>query len=303
MVFALIIALLSVGLAIALAVRAAALPRIRAEESLGQIAAYGYRQTAAAAETGERTPLLPRLASRLGDMLRGGAAEEREAETRRLLLAAGVWNVDPASFVGYRILAATGSGLLFGWALASGGGSPLAVVAVGAYMGVMGWVAPVAILKSRGRRRAERVEIELAEMIDLLVVTLEAGLGFAAALQRSAERVRGPLGDEMRLALHEHNLGLSVEQALQNMLERVNAPAVRAFVRAVTQGESLGVSIGQVMRELAGDLRKRRRQIIEERAQKAPIKMLFPLAFLILPAIFIVVLFPGLYEIFDTLGT
>ncbi len=139
-------------------------------------------------------------------------------------------------------------------------------------------------------------------MIDLLVVTLEAGLGFAAALQRSAERMRGPLAAEMRLVLHENSLGLTSEQALRNFLGRCDALAVRGFVRAVTQSETLGVSIAQVMRELAGDMRMRRRQIIEEKAQKAPIKILFPLAFLILPAIFVVVLFPGLYNIIETLG-
>jgi tight adherence protein C len=300
MAFALIIALVSVGFAIALAVRAAALPRIRAEESLGQIEAYGYR--AADAEATERKPLLPHLASRLADLLRGGAAEKRETDTRQLLLAAGVWNVEPATFVGYRMLAGAGLALVCFWAFISGGASPLAVLAVSLYAGGVGWVTPAIMLKSRARRRTERIEIELPELIDLLVVTLEAGLGFTGALQRSAERVRGPLGAEIRLALHEHNLGLTVEEALQNFVDRCNAPAVRAFVRGVTQAESLGVSIGQVMRELARDLRLRRKQIIEERAQKAPIKMLFPLAFLILPAIFVVVLFPGLYEIIDTIG-
>jgi len=301
MTLALIIALVSVGLAIALAVRAAALPRIRAEESLGQIEAYGYRQTGGA-EASEQTPALPQIARRLGDLLNGGAAEKREAEMRRLLMSAGVWNVEPASFVGYRMLAATATGLLAAWGLASGGSGMFVVVLLAGYAAVMGWIAPVVILKSRARRRLERIEIELPELIDLLVVTLEAGLGFTGALQRSADRIRGPLGAEIRLALHEHNLGLSIEEALQNLLDRCDAPAVRAFVRAVTQSESLGVSIGQVMRELAGDLRLRRKQIIEEKAQKAPIKMLFPLAFLILPAIFIVVLFPGLYELIDTLG-
>jgi tight adherence protein C len=300
MTLALIIALGSVGFAIALAARAAALPRIRAEESLGQIEAYGYRQ-AGAAESSEQKPVLPKIARRLGDLLKGGAAEKREAETRKLLMSAGVWNVEPASFVGYRMLAATASGLLFAWVLASRGSSMTLVIVLTTYAAIVGWIAPAMILKSRARRRLERIEIELPELIDLLVVTLEAGLGFAAALQRSADRVRGPLGAEVRLALHEHNLGLSIEEALQNLLERCDAPAVRAFVRAVAQGESLGISIGQVMRELAGDLRLRRKQIIEEKAQKAPIKMLFPLAFLILPAIFVVVLFPGLYELIHTL--
>jgi tight adherence protein C len=302
MTLALITAIVSVGLALALAARAIALPRMRAEESLGQIEAYGYRQPGDA-EDSERTALLPRLAQRLGERMHGSGAERRERDARTLLLSAGIWGVSPASFMGYRALAAVSFGMVFGWLVSSGGASAGVVALAAGYAGVMGWVAPVPILKSRARRRIERIEIELPELIDLLVVTLEAGLSFNAALVRSAERMRGPLGDEIRLALREHNLGLEMEQALQNMLERVDAPAVRAFVRAVNQGESLGISIAQVMRELAADLRTRRRQIIEEKAQKAPLKILFPLCFLILPSVFIVVLFPGLYNILETLGS
>jgi len=299
MVLILILALVSIGLALALAARAAALPRIRAEESLGQIEAYGYHGQPTLAP--EAIALLPKLAARVGALGRGQAADQRQEETRKLLLSAGIWDVSAPTFVGYRVLAAFGGAVVLGW-LASGGGSMVLGLAAAAYAGAFCWYAPVGLLKSRARRRAERIEIELPELIDLLVVTLEAGLGFNAALKRSAERVRGPLGDEINLALREHNLGLTMEEALQNFLDRCNAPAVRSFVRAVTQGEALGISIGQIMRELAGDLRTRRRQIIEEKAQKAPIKILFPLAFLILPSIFVVVLFPGLYEIMQTLG-
>ncbi len=303
MALALIISIVSVGLALALAARAIALPRIRTEESLGQIEAYGYRQPGAGDGSGERKALLPKLAARLGDRLRGSAAEKREAEAKQLLLSAGVWGMTPASFVGYRVLAGFGSAVFLGWTLTSGGASPVVVLFAAGYGGLIGWIAPLMLLKSRARRRAERVEIELPDLIDLLVVTLEAGLSFNASLQRAADRLRGPLGDEIRLTLREHNLGLTMEQALQGMLERCDAPAVRTFVRAVTQGESLGISIAQVMRELAGDLRTRRRQIIEEKAQKAPLKILFPLCFLILPSIFVVVLFPGLYDILQTLGS
>jgi tight adherence protein C len=93
-----------------------------------------------------------------------------------------------------------------------------------------------------------------------------------------------------------------MQAALANLLRRCEVPSIRAFVRAVTQSEHLGISIGHVMRELSSDIRKRRRQIIEEKAQKAPIKILFPLAFLILPALLLVVLFPGAYNIVETLG-
>lgn len=300
MVTLLILALVFAGLALALAARAVVLPRLRAEESLGQIAAYGYRQSTAA--EAEDEPVLPNLAGRLGALVGGRDAERREAETRKLLLASGAWGITPASFIGYRALAAIVLGLSVALLMAAAGTGALWVILAAGYATVAGWVLPLFILKSRARDRAERIEIELPELIDLLVVTLEAGLGFAAALQRSAERTRGPLVDEMKLTLHEHTLGLTIEQALRNFLDRVDAPAVRSFVRAIAQSETLGVSIADVMRELAGDMRIRRRQIIQEKAQKAPIKILFPLAFLIMPAMFIVVLFPGLYSILDTLG-
>ena len=300
MVSLLIIALLSAGMAVALVARGAILPRMRAEESLGQIEAYGYNQ-AAVEELEGRQAVLPDFAARLGELFRGEGAQKREAEAQRLLLSAGVWSVSPATFTGYRLLAAVATAFVCLWMVLQSGSSAGLAVAVGAYASVVGWISPVTYLKARARRRLERIEIELPELIDLLVVTLESGLAFAAALQRSTDRVRGPLGEEIRLALREQNLGLTTEHALQNMLARCDAPAVRAFVRAVNQGETLGISIGQVMRELAGDLRTRRRQIIEEKAHKAPIKMLFPLAFLILPAIFVVVLFPGMYEIIQTL--
>jgi tight adherence protein C len=96
----------------------------------------------------------------------------------------------------------------------------------------------------------------------------------------------------MRLALQEQRMGASLTDSLSHVRERVDSPNLNAFVRAVVQGERLGVSIGQVMRDLAIDMRKRRRQMAEEQAQKAPVKMLIPLVFLILPTIFIVVLVP-----------
>jgi tight adherence protein C len=107
----------------------------------------------------------------------------------------------------------------------------------------------------------------------------------------------GPLGDELRLTLQEQDMGLSTQEALNNLLDRASTPAIRTFVRAIIQGETLGVSIGRIMRDLAVEMRKNRRQKAEERAQKAPTKMLFPLVFLIFPAMFVVMLGPALIEI------
>src|SRR6266511_3826898 len=125
---------------------------------------------------------------------------------------------------------------------------------------------------------------------------VEAGVGFTAALQITARRVEGPLGEELRVALSEQNMGLTIQEALANMLGRANSPALRVFVQAILQGETLGVSIGKILRDLAVDMRKRRRQSAEERAQKAPTKIIFPLVLLILPALFIVCVGPILFS-------
>jgi tight adherence protein C len=159
------------------------------------------------------------------------------------------------------------------------------------------------IVRGRAKRRLEQVERDLPELIDLLIVTVEAGLGFNGSMQIASERVQGPLGDELRLTLQEQRMGLSSHTALMNMLTRSETPSMRSFVRSVLQGENLGVSIGAIMRSLAIEMRKRRRQNAEERAQKAPIKMLFPLIFLLFPSLFIVLLFPAVYSFIQTFGT
>jgi tight adherence protein C len=112
----------------------------------------------------------------------------------------------------------------------------------------------------------------------------------------ASDRLTGPLGDELRLTLQEQNMGLSINEALSNTMARCDTPSMRSFVRSIVQGETLGVSIGQIMRDLATEMRRRRKASAEERAQKAPIKILFPLVFLIFPAMFIVLLGPALAQ-------
>jgi tight adherence protein C len=301
MVLAFILALVLIGAAFALAARAAALPRMRSGESLGQIGAYGYAGEALA-EQPASAPFLPQLADRVGRIAARRRGQDEHDKVRKLLLAAGLYGVSPTTFLGYRVLGAAATTGACVWLITAGHASALWLLLVAVYGPAMGWMLPMLLVRGRARRRLERIELELPELIDLVIVTLEAGLGFTSALQRSAQRLTGPLGHELRLALREQALGLTTERALQNMLERCEAPAVRSFVRAVVQGESLGVSISHVMRELGIDLRKRRRQIVEEKANKAPIKILFPLAFLILPAIFVVLLYPGIHNIITTLA-
>jgi tight adherence protein C len=131
---------------------------------------------------------------------------------------------------------------------------------------------------------------------------VEAGLGFSGSLQIAAERLEGSLGDELRLAMQEQRMGLATNEALANMLDRCPTSAVRSFVRSVLQGETLGVSIGEILRNLAVEMRKRRRALAEERAQKAPIKILFPLVFLIFPAMFVILLGPAVFQFINAFG-
>ena len=208
-----------------------------------------------------------------------------------------MYGVEPATVVGYRLLALLGAALLWIWLSLAREFSPVLLVLGLPVFGAVGWILPVMYLRRRARERTERIERELPELIDLLVVTLEAGLSFLASLNMAAVRLRGPLGEELRLALQEQRLGLTANDALQGMLRRSETPALRTFVRSVIQGESLGVSTGHIMRNLALEMRKTRRAKAEVRAQKAPLKMLFPLIFLIFPAMFIVLLGPAYYQI------
>src|SRR5439155_23203236 len=166
----------------------------------------------------------------------------------------------------------------------------------------VGWFGPIFLLGRRARSRLQKIDDAMPELIDLLVVMLEAGVGFTAALRLASERLGGPLGEELRLTVQEQNLGLSNSAALQNWMARSDTPAVNSFCRAMLQGERLGISIGQILRNLAMEMRRRRRQAAEERAQKAAIKILFPLVMLIFPAMFVIILGPALFRIIDTLG-
>jgi tight adherence protein C len=167
---------------------------------------------------------------------------------------------------------------------------------------VAGWTLPSAYVNHRTRVRRDQIERSLPDLIDLLVVTIEAGLSFNQGLRLASNRLGGPLAQELRLTLQEQNMGLTLGESLVHLQERAETTGVRAFVRAMVQGESLGVSTGQIMRNLAEEMRKRRKAAAEERAQKAPVKMLFPLLFLIFPAIFVVLLLPALMNIGDVLG-
>jgi tight adherence protein C len=252
--------------------------------------------TRPAADTGV-VPLAA-LAARLGAVVARRMGAAREADLRALLTMAGMHSTSPRTVLGYRVLG-TATLAILGLFI---GHSVLVHVAVMALMSLCGWRIPLILVRRRASSRALEIEREVPNLIDQIVVMLEAGVSFSSSLQISAERLKGALGHEMRLALQEQRMGASLTDSLNHLRERVESSNLKSFARSVVQGERLGVSIGQVMRDLAIEMRKRRRQMAEERAQKTPVKLLLPLVFLILPTMFIVVLVPPALNVMQTLG-
>jgi tight adherence protein C len=305
MTLILIIGLSLVAASGVLVLRSFSLAHAQRRRSLDQIAAYGFRSTAPSADqVADARSALEQLASATGEraLARFEGFQASEKGLRDLLNSAGMYQTSVASLIGTRILAAaTGPALLF--LLALSGGLDLRLLAGGVLMTVMGWYFPYVRIQRRARLRLDQIDREVPELVDLLVTTVEGGVGFAAGLQLASRSIEGPLGQELRLALREQSLGLTPEEALRNLSLRVDSPATRAFTQALVQGESLGVSIGTILRDLAIDMRKRRRAMAEERAQKTPTKILFPLIALIMPAMFIVTLGPVIMEALTFFGS
>ncbi len=292
-----------VGLAAALAASAMLQPRIRRAENLTQIENYGYLGKAAALPKPGRSTRksLDRLASSLGELVARRLVNVREEEIQRELISAGFYRIGPRRFLGYRALAAIVVPVVLMWLAGLDGSSAVWVVLFGLIGFAIGWLGPNVFLHRKAHHRLRTIDESLPALIDLLVVTLEAGVAFTQALRMSSERISGPLGQEVRLTIQEQSLGLSMLEALENWSRRCNTPAVRSFVRSMVQGDRLGVSIGQILRNQAVELRARQKALIEERAQKAPVKILFPLVFLIFPAMFVIVLGPALFDISKSL--
>jgi tight adherence protein C len=276
--------------------------RVRALERVAEIEAYGSITATSfspAGVPGERASGgLADLAARIGGLVARRIGGVSETRLRSELMAAGLYSVSPRTLLGYRVLAATVFPVMI---LVLGSGGALALMLALAMVGV-GWMLPLTLVRRRARLRIDRIDLALPDLVDLLVVTIEAGLGFSGSLRVAADQFDGPLSEELRLTLQEQAMGLAMSDALLHLLRRAETPAMRSFVRSVIQGESLGVSTGQIMRNIAVEMRKRRRKAAEERAQKAPIKLLFPLVFLIFPTMFIVLLLPAIFTLQSSLS-
>ena len=300
----LILGLFLVAVAVTMVIRALNTPAGPSTETIQQIGAYGFAGSLPTeSEPGQSLRgHLDDVTTTAGRWIGTHFSRLRGKDYRSRLISAGMYTSSPDRLLGTQFLAAVGGGFLALWLVSLMGGSAALVLLATIGAVVIGWMLPMYVVGSRARTRREQIERGLPDLIDLLVVTLEAGLSFPQSLRLASTKIKEPLASEVRLTLQEQNMGLTLVEALDHLLVRIDTPGVRMFSRSIAQGETMGVSTGQIMRNLAVELRKRQRAYAEERAQKAPVKILFPIMFLIMPALFIVLLLPVMITIMDVLG-
>jgi tight adherence protein C len=190
-------------------------------------------------------------------------------------------------------------GLLFGVLLGKGAGFTAACTAIATLAGYYG---PNLYLYQRGYDRTAKLERSLPDALDLLSISVEAGLAFDAALAQVARNTDGPLAEEFARVLQEMQIGLGRSHALRAMAERNDLPDLRSFCSAMVQADAFGIPVGQVLRVQSQEIRVKRRQRAEEAAQKIPVKIMIPLVLFILPSLFIAVLGPAIIQMVGVFG-
>ncbi len=243
----------------------------------------------------ELSPLLDRLrllAVRLSPGRFAGSLQ------RRLDLAGNPerWTVDRV--LAFKALGLIGLGLL---GLLFGVHHPITLVLYPAVGAVAGFFLPDVLVYNAGVKRQDKISKALPDTLDMLTVCVEAGLGFDAALAQVARNTEGPLSAECARVLQEMQFGSSRVEALRALADRTTVGELRVFVSALVQASELGVPVARVLREESTEMRVRRRQRAEERAQKVPVKILFPLIFCLFPALFVIVIGPGGINIMHSL--
>lgn len=240
---------------------------------------------------------LRRQAARLGRRLTG--ADSAERYRRRLDLAGNPpgWSIERvlAGKVAGAV-AGTAAGVLAAVVLTDAPGLRLLVVLLGL---AVGYLTVDLYLYQRAYDRSEAIQRALPDAIDLLAISVEAGLGFDAAVLQVARNTDGPLADELGRLLQEMQLGQGRSEALRGLAERTSVADLRTFVSAMVQADHLGVPVGQVLRVQSHEIRVRRRQRAETKAQQVPVKITVPLIFFILPALFVAVLGPAALTFLD----
>ena len=290
----LLIALVSLGAAVFLAGEVITLPERERLGAMHRASSYG-RPTkpvvGPASESLRDRALVPLKDKIARAVLRVNRKYTLEEISFRLLAAGLGRRISPTGFLAAKGLIAAGS-LVLGIVIGAAGGG-LSGLMFAAVFAVGGFIGPDFVISQRVRVRREKIRAQLPDALDLLAVSVEAGMGFDGAVAKLVEQMKGPLIEEFELALSEMRIGESRQDALKKMAERVETPEISGFGRAIVQADQFGISLGRILRVQAADTRLRRQAAAEERAMKAPIKMLFPTVMFIFPAMFLVILGPA----------
>jgi tight adherence protein C len=288
----LVLAIGCLGAAAYLGAQAVTAPSRQRRRAVGRAASYGRVVLTVGDRRSFRERIVAPAAASLARLVLRLSPKTSVEDISIKLIAAGL-QLSPQSFLAAKGAAAVGGavfGLVFGGAAGSVG-TAFFFALIGA---VLGYMVPEFLVGSRARNRREQIRGDLPDALDLLAVSVEAGLGFDGAISKITEHTAGPLSDEFALALNEIRIGESRADALKKVAQRTDAPEVAAFTRAIIQADQLGISLGRILRVQAADTRNRRQAAAEEKAMKAPVKMLFPTVLFIFPTMFIVILGPAL---------
>lgn len=190
-------------------------------------------------------------------------------------------------------------GGLIGLWLSAIGTTPL-IKLVGLFVLFLAYFIPDLLLYSKGQERQKKMQLELANTLDQMLISVEAGLGFEGAMTRAGENGKGPLAEELIRTLQDMQVGRSRRESYLALAERTNVPELRSFVQAVVQADAYGIAISRVLRVQAKVMRVKRRQRAEEKAMKLPVMILFPLLFFIFPVLFIAILGPAVINAIET---
>ncbi len=253
----------------------------------------------------ERT-LRPIAASLSGRMSRVASSSFQDKAEKRLALAGNPGNLRVADWLGIKAVGAIVGGLLFLFLFGILGiidlPAPIRLVMIAVGL-LFGYTIPEFWLGGRVKKRQHAILLQIPDALDLLTISVRAGLGFDGALSKVVEKINGPLTDEFRRALAEVRVGKPRREALRDIVPRTEVAPLTNFIGAIIQAEQLGVSISKVLQVQSEQLRIERRQRAEEMAAKAPIKMLFPLVGCIFPSLFIIILGPAIILIMQNLNT
>ena len=270
---------------------------------LGTMQAKNLEELELQAPFVERTlrPLAAGLSARMSRVASSSFTERTE---KNLALAGNPGNLRVADWLGIKAIGAIVGGILFFVLFVILGllSFPLPIGLVMAGVGVaFGYIIPEFWLGGRVKKRQKAILMMIPDTLDLLTISVRAGLGFDAALGKVVEKLKGPLSDEFRRALAEVRVGKARRDALRDIVPRTEVAPLTNFIGAIIQAEQLGVSVSKVLQVQSEQLRIERRQRAEEQAAKAPIKMLFPLVGCIFPSLFIVILGPAIILIIQNL--